>query len=109
MPPPHAQLDFTITLDLAREPLIRCEDLKGRVRPALAAIVEHSRRQRSAIADEQVRVEHEFATLVSAVEQLEDELVRLDARVASVLEEADNIREVRTLTPLRRAVLTAFA
>ncbi|KZW00214.1 hypothetical protein EXIGLDRAFT_761828 [Exidia glandulosa HHB12029] len=93
VPAPREQIDFTITLDLAKEPLIRSEDLKRTVRPALLAIVEDARRQRSEIADEQVRLEHELATLLAGIEQLDDDLVRLDARVASVLEEADNIRE----------------
>ncbi|EJD52804.1 hypothetical protein AURDEDRAFT_82532 [Auricularia subglabra TFB-10046 SS5] len=92
-PSPYKSVDFNLTLDLLNEPMLRCEDLRGTIKPALLAVAEKARQQRSQVADEQIRLEHELDTLHNACEQLEDDLVRLDARVASVLEEADNIRE----------------
>ncbi|KAH7108031.1 HEC/Ndc80p family-domain-containing protein [Auriculariales sp. MPI-PUGE-AT-0066] len=91
--PIHQNVDFNLTIDLAKEPMLHGSDINTQIKPAVQSAGQAARKQRRQVDEEQIQVEHELNRLATRIDQLEEELTGHESKCAATLSEADEIRE----------------
>jgi kinetochore protein NDC80 len=102
LPPPFEDLDLTLELNpAATNPtqLLSGADIRKVIKPTLSRIAEQKRSQRADVESERIKIDNELDQVIAHCENLEEEINQTEKKVATINEQADDLREV-TVLPL---------
>ncbi|KII88961.1 hypothetical protein PLICRDRAFT_53458 [Plicaturopsis crispa FD-325 SS-3] len=96
LPDPWADVDLTLELNTASANpalLLRGADIRRVVRPTLSSIAEVKRAERADVESERIKVEDEVDRLTVECENIEQDVIELEKKVAAVNYQADDLRD----------------
>lgn len=98
LPSPWQDVDLTLELNPAAtnlQQLLTGADIRKVIKPTLIAIAEAKRSERASLETDRIRLDNELDQLTLECENVEEEIVELEKKVASLNEQADDLRDVR--------------
>ena len=103
LPPPLEDVDLTLELNpAAANPaqLLVGADIRKVIKPTLSRIAESKRLQRAEVESERIKIDNELDQLVALCENLEEDINQTEKKVATINEQAEDLREVRGFSSL---------
>lgn len=109
LPPPWQDVDLTLDLNSAAsnpQQLLSGVDIRKVIKPTLSAIAESKRSNRASIESERIKIDNELDQLTLECENVDEEIAEMEKKVGGLNEQADDLRDVRTPSYLRRPFST---
>jgi kinetochore protein NDC80 len=111
LPPPLENINLALRMNSAASDsrqLLTGPDIAEVVKPSLAVVAEQKRKQRAEVENERINVDNELDQLVTACENLEEEVLDVVKKAAALNDEAEEAREVCWRVPSSVTCLTVY-
>jgi kinetochore protein NDC80 len=98
LPPPLQDIDLTLELNTAASnpaQLLFGADIRKVIKPTLSSVAESKRSERATIESERIKIDNELDQLIAECENVDEEIGQFEKKVATLNEQADDLREVR--------------
>ncbi|KZV70486.1 hypothetical protein PENSPDRAFT_579344 [Peniophora sp. CONT] len=96
LPPPYEDMDISLRLNPAAsnpQDLLRGLNIRGKIRPTLAAISQAKRVESGAVENERLQTDHEIDQVVATCEQLEIRILSLSKDISAREEQTNELRD----------------
>lgn len=101
-PEPWQDIDLTLELNSASsnlQHLLIGADIRKAIRPTLSSVAENRRQERAGIETESVKVNNELDQMTIECKSRDYDTSEIEKKVAQLNEQADDLRDVRSLFP----------